>query len=129
MAHLFTGDDKFTDLTYDDAYRSYLITRTDRPGDYRFSRSQGKRVRVQARSALRRVNGFLKNIIVAIANSKMRRMQRELALRGIVRPAQRVGRAHSRSTQHSRELSLSISFVFAITANPASSNGVGRSGI
>jgi hypothetical protein len=83
MAHSTTGDDKFPDLTYDDAYRSYLITRTDTPGDYRFGRSHGKRVRVQARSALRRVNGYLKNMIEAIANSKMRRTQRELALRGI----------------------------------------------
>jgi hypothetical protein len=35
------------------------------------------------RSALRRVNGFLKNMIEAIANSKLRRMERELELRGI----------------------------------------------
>jgi hypothetical protein len=83
MAHLLTGDDKFRDLTYDDAYRSYLITRTDSLGDYRFGRTQGKRVRVYARSALRRVNGYLKNMIGAIANSKMRRMERELELRGI----------------------------------------------
>jgi hypothetical protein len=40
MSHLLTGDHKFPDLTYDDAYRSYLITRTDTPGDYRFVRSQ-----------------------------------------------------------------------------------------
>jgi hypothetical protein len=83
MAHLLTGDDKFHDLTYDDAYRSYLITRTDSLGDYHFGRSHGKRVRVQARSALRRVNGYLKNMIEAIANSKMRRMERELELRDI----------------------------------------------
>lgn len=83
MAHLLTGDDKFPDLTYDDAYRSYLITRTATLADYRFGRSHGKRVRVQARSALRRVNGHLKNMIEAIANSKMRRMERELELRGI----------------------------------------------
>ena len=34
------------------------------------------------RSALRRVNGFLKNMIEAIADSKMRRIERELELRG-----------------------------------------------
>jgi hypothetical protein len=83
MAHLLTGDDKFRDLTYDDAYRSYLITRSEMPGDYRFARSQGKRHRVHVRSALRRVNGYFRNMIEAIANSKMRRMQRELELRGI----------------------------------------------
>ncbi len=36
-----------------------------------------------ARTALRRVNGYLKNMIEAIANSKLRRMERELELRGI----------------------------------------------
>ena len=83
MAQFVSGNDKFPDLGYDDDYRFYLITRRDAPGDYRFARTQGKRVRVHARSALRRVNGYLKNMIEAIANSKMRRMERELLLRGI----------------------------------------------
>jgi hypothetical protein len=83
MAHLVSGDDKFPDLGYDDDYRFYLITRRDASGDYRFARTHGKRVRVQARSALRRVNGYLKSMIEAIANSKMRRMQRQLELRGV----------------------------------------------
>jgi hypothetical protein len=82
MAHLMTSDDKFRDLTYDDGYRAYLITRRDAPSGYRFGRTQGKRVRVRARAALRRVNGFLKRMIEAIANSKLRRMERELELRG-----------------------------------------------
>jgi hypothetical protein len=83
MAHLITSDDKFRDLAYDDGYRAYLITRRDPPSEYRFGRTQGKRVRVRARSALRRFNGFLQNMIEAIANSKLRRMERELELRGI----------------------------------------------
>ena len=83
MTHLTTSDDKFRDLAYDDGYRAYLITRRDPPSEYRFGRTQGKRVRVRARSALRRVNGFLQNMIEAIANSKLRRMERELELRGI----------------------------------------------
>jgi hypothetical protein len=83
MTHLTTGDDKFRDLAYDDGYRAYLITRRDPPSEYRFGGAQGKRVRVRARSALRRFNGFLKNMIEAIANSKLRRMERELELRGI----------------------------------------------
>jgi hypothetical protein len=82
MAHLVSGNDKFPDLGYDDDYRFYLITRRD-ASDYRFGRTQGKRIRIRARNALRRVNGYLKNMIEAIANSKMRRMQRELELRGI----------------------------------------------
>ncbi len=83
MADLLAGDDENRDLTYDDAYRSYLITRRDPSSDYRFGRTHGKRVRVRARAALRRVNGYLKNMIEAIANAKLRRMERELELRGI----------------------------------------------
>jgi len=83
MAHLITSDDEYRDLTYDDAYRSYLITRTDSPYDYRFGRSQGKRTRVHARSALRRLNGYFRNMIEAIAGSKLRRMERELKLRDV----------------------------------------------
>jgi hypothetical protein len=83
MTHLTTSDDKFRDLAYDDGYRAYLITRRDPPSEHRFGRTQGKRVRVRARSALRRFNGFLQNMIEAIANSKLRRMERELELRGI----------------------------------------------
>ena len=37
---------------------------------------------VRTRGALRRVSGFLKNMIEAIADSKMRRIERELELRG-----------------------------------------------
>jgi hypothetical protein len=83
MAHLPDDNDKFRDLAYDDGYRAYLITRRDSADDYRFARAQGKRARVHARNALRCVNGYFKNMIEAIANSKMRRMERELELRGI----------------------------------------------
>ena len=79
MVHLLTGDDRDRDLTYDDGYRSYLITRRQSLGDYRFGRTQ----HVRARTALSRVNGYLRNMIEAIANAKVRRMERELELRGI----------------------------------------------
>jgi hypothetical protein len=83
MARLITSDDKNRDLTYDEAYRWYLITRSDAPSNYRFGRMHGKRLRVHARSALRRVNGYLQTMIEAIASAKLRRMERELELRGI----------------------------------------------
>jgi hypothetical protein len=56
----------------------HLIT----SNDYRFGRTRDKRVSVRARGALGRVNGLLKNMIEAIADSKMRRIERELELRG-----------------------------------------------
>jgi DNA mismatch repair protein MutH len=83
MAHYLTGDEKYRDLIYDDDCRSYLIARAQAPSGYRFGRMQQKRARVQARSALRRLNGYFKSMVEAIANSKLRRMERELELRGI----------------------------------------------
>jgi hypothetical protein len=95
MATFLTRDEKYPDLTYDDDYRSYLITRRDEPGDYRFGRTQGKRVRVHARTALRRVNGYFKTMIEAIAKAKLRRMARELEIRSI-----RYGRPNNDGVAH-----------------------------
>jgi hypothetical protein len=81
MTYLMGSDDKRGDLIYHDDYRAYLITRS--ADEYRFAKSHGKRVRVQLRSALRRVNVFFTKLIEAIADSKVRRMQRELWLRGV----------------------------------------------
>jgi hypothetical protein len=83
MAHLVSGNDKFPDLGYDDDYRFYLITRRDASGDYRFARMLARRARGRARNALRRVNGYFKNMIETISDAKVRRMERELELRGI----------------------------------------------
>jgi hypothetical protein len=83
MSHFLTSDDKFRDLLYSDDYRAYLITRSQSADDYRFGRTRGKRARVHARRALRHVTGYFRTMIEAIANSKLRRMERELELRGI----------------------------------------------
>lgn len=83
MSHFLTSDDKYRDLLYGDDYRSYLMARSKSPDGYKFGRIQRRRVRVHARSALRRVNGYFRSMIEAIANSKLRRMERELELRGI----------------------------------------------
>ncbi len=83
MSHFMTSDDELRDLLYSDDYRAYLITRSQSADDYRFARTRGKRARVHARKALRRITGYYKALIEAIANSKLRRMERELELRGI----------------------------------------------
>jgi hypothetical protein len=59
----------------------FIVTRPEPRGVYRFGSMQGKSG--GARIALTRVHGYLKKMIEAIANSKVKRMQRELALRGI----------------------------------------------
>jgi hypothetical protein len=91
MAHYLTSDDEYRDLIYDDDYRSYLVARSHSADDYRFGRPRGRRFRVHARRTLRRVNGYLKNMIEAIANAKLRRMERELELRGIRLPRTQAG--------------------------------------
>ena len=80
---------------------AHLIT----SDDYRFGRSHGERAGVRTRGALRRVSGFLKNMIEAIADSKMRRIERELELRGfqLRSTQQRLGGAQSWPS-HSRGL-------------------------
>lgn len=74
MAHLLASGEKCRDLIHDDDYRSPLAA-------YRFGRTRAKSVR--GRTALGRINGYFRNIIEAIADAKLRRMQRELELRGI----------------------------------------------
>jgi hypothetical protein len=83
MAHFLTGDEKCRDLIYDDDYRSYLMARSQSADRYRFGRIPGKPLRAGSGAAFGRVNRFLKNMIEAIANAKLRRMARELELRGI----------------------------------------------
>ena len=81
MAHYLTSDDEYRDLIYD--RDNNLVGRNVAPVDYRFGRLQAKPARGHARSTLRRVSGYLKTMIEAIANAKLRRMERELELRGI----------------------------------------------
>jgi len=81
MSHFPTSDDKYRDLIYGDDDRSQLTDRSNSPVGYKFGRIGGKRVR--ARNALRRFNGYFKSMIEAIANRKLRRMERECELRGV----------------------------------------------
>jgi hypothetical protein len=83
MSHYLTSDDKYRDLIYRDDCRSSSVADRKSPGGYKFGRTQGNRFRVHARRAFGDVNGYLKRMIEAIANAKLRRMERELGLRGI----------------------------------------------
>lgn len=83
MSHFLTSDEKFRDLLYGDDYRAYLMARSQSADGYRFGRAQGKRGRLRMRNALRHVTGYFRTMVEAIANSKLRRMERELELRGI----------------------------------------------
>ena len=83
MSRYLTNDDEYRDLLYGDDYRSYLMARSKSPDGCNFGRVRRKRVRVHARSALRHVSGYFRTMIEAIANAKLRRMERELELRGI----------------------------------------------
>jgi hypothetical protein len=78
MAHDLIRNDKCPGLPHGDEGES-------RPGGYRFGRDvKFGHVKYGAgRSAWHRVNGYLKTLIEAIANAKLRRMRRELELRGI----------------------------------------------
>jgi hypothetical protein len=102
MTDLLTSDDKCPDLSYNQDYRWYLITRTESPAGYRFGRAHGKRLRV--RTALSGVNGYLKNMIEAIANAKLRRLRRRLELRGVRydRPSESLVDRKSQPAEHSR---------------------------
>lgn len=82
MSRLLTGDDDFRDLSREAGNRSHLTSRRRWADGYRFGRLQAKRDFRSSR-ALRHVNGCLKTMIEAIANSKLRRMERELKFRGV----------------------------------------------
>jgi len=92
MAHDLTRDDRCRGLSHGDETHSPL-------GGYRFGRARGSHG--QARAALSRVGGYLKSVIEAIANSKLRRMERELELRGIYHdPAQDSRMGKFQPTKH-----------------------------
>jgi hypothetical protein len=71
MAHSLARGDEYPDVTCGDSNRAR----------YRFGRIHVRHVR--ARTALSRVSGHLKKMIAAVADAKLRRMERELELRGV----------------------------------------------
>jgi hypothetical protein len=92
MAHYLTGDDRYRGSSSGNENRSSF-------SGYRFGRVRGSHGR--GRAALSRVGGYLKTMIEAIADSKLRRMERELELRGIYHdPALDSWMRKSQPTEH-----------------------------
>jgi hypothetical protein len=79
MARFLVNDDRYRELIYDGGHRSHPFEGDQSVGNYRFARVQGK----TALGPLNRVNGTFSRVIAAIVDSKLRRMERELELRGI----------------------------------------------
>jgi hypothetical protein len=79
MAQFLVSDDQYRDLVYDGDRRTHRVGRGQSLGDYRFGRARGK----SAHGPLHRITGHFRNLIAAMANSKLRRMERELELLGI----------------------------------------------
>lgn len=79
MAHFLVSDDRYRGLICDDDRRSHRSDRGDALGEYRFARTHAK----HAHGPISRVTGYFRHMVEAIANSKLRRMERELELRGI----------------------------------------------
>jgi hypothetical protein len=83
MTYVSHHADKVRDLTTDDAYRSWLISRNQGAIVHHSGAMHWKRLRVLARLTRNHIKGCFAAIHVALVADKMRRVQRELALRGI----------------------------------------------
>jgi hypothetical protein len=79
MAHFLVSDDRYRELIYDGDRRSYQSDRGETLSAYRLARAHGR----PAHGALSRISRTFRRMVEAIANSKLRRMERELELRGI----------------------------------------------
>jgi hypothetical protein len=83
MTHSIFEDERFPGPTHDGGYRSDLIDRSAPLGGHRFGRTHGKRILAHARWAAKRAVAFLKIMHEAIVAAKLRRLTRELELRGV----------------------------------------------
>jgi hypothetical protein len=78
MAHFLVSDERGRNPAYGNDPQSPRAE-FHSSGGYRFGRVRGK----SARGSRHRILGTLRRAIEAIVNSKLRRMERELELRGI----------------------------------------------
>ena len=79
----YSREDRFHNLTADDAYRSWLISRNQAPIVFHSGEMHWKRLRVLARRTGNHIRGFFAAIPVALVADKTRRAQRLLALHGL----------------------------------------------
>jgi len=79
MVRFLVNDDRYRDLIYDNDGRSHGSDSPQSLGNYRFGRAFGK----PTRGSLGRGSGYFRRMVEAIVNSKLRRMERELELRGV----------------------------------------------
>lgn len=97
MAFFFSGDEKFRGLSGEEAYRAYLITRGPQAAAVHSARTEMMRLAVRVRraadridvlafKAVKAIDELIHRMIEALARSKIQRIQRELALRGVRYP-------------------------------------------
>lgn len=79
----YSRDHQLHDLSGDDAYRSWLISRNQAPIVHHSGDMHWKRLLVAARHAVNHVRGFCAALRVALVADKMRRAHRDLAQHGI----------------------------------------------
>ena len=77
MTHFLVSLKQYREVIDEEDRRSHHPAKS--PEDYRLARTKGKSVH----GRLHRVSGTFRRMIEAIVDSKLRRMERELELRGI----------------------------------------------
>lgn len=83
MTYRSSETDRFRDLSFGDAHRSYRIGRTPPSAVHRAGKMHLKRLAMPARLARNHVRGFFAAIRVALVADKMRRVEHELAFRRV----------------------------------------------
>lgn len=83
MTMFYSRENEYHDLIGEDAYRSWLISRNQAPIEDHSDDMDLKRLRVLVRGAVNRVRGIFAALRMALVADKMRRVRRELALRGV----------------------------------------------
>jgi hypothetical protein len=79
----YSRDSQYHDVTGDDAYRSWLISRNQAPIAYHSGDMHLKRLWVGLRLAAKHIKAIFAALRVALVADKMRRVQSELAFRGV----------------------------------------------